>query len=97
VAFAERVLPKASELSVHASLDQQQRLQQMFFPERVPFDGNRFSRTAVNAAAFSYSRPIQQGGENVVSRAGIELSSFWNECSQNIHRWRLQFLRRRRW
>jgi hypothetical protein len=30
LAFAERVLPKASELWVHASLDQRQRLQQMF-------------------------------------------------------------------
>lgn len=31
LAFAERVLPKASELWVHASLDQRQRLQQLFF------------------------------------------------------------------
>jgi hypothetical protein len=31
LAFAERVLPKASDLWVHASLDQRQRLQQLFF------------------------------------------------------------------
>ena len=72
LAFAERVLPKASELWVHASLDQRQRLQQLFFPEGVPFDGKRFSRTAVNAAAFSYLRPIQQGDENLVDQTGIE-------------------------
>ena len=51
--------PEASELWVHASLDQ--RLQQPVFPEGVPFDGECFSRTAVNAAAFSYLRPIPQG------------------------------------
>ena len=72
LAFAERVLPKASELWVHASLDQRQRLQQLFFPEGVPFDGKRFSRTAVNAAAFSYLRPIQQGDENLVDQTGVE-------------------------
>jgi len=31
LAFVERVLPKASDLWVHASLDQRQRLQQLFF------------------------------------------------------------------
>jgi site-specific DNA recombinase len=72
LAFAERVLPKASELWVHASLDQRQRLQQLFFPEGVPFDGKRFSRTAVNAAAFRYLRPIPQGNENLVDLTGIE-------------------------
>jgi hypothetical protein len=41
LAFAERVLPKASELWVHASLDQRQRLQQSFFPDDMPFDGRR--------------------------------------------------------
>src|SRR5919106_599481 len=61
LAFAERVLPKSSDLWVHVSLDQRQRLQQLFFPEGVPFDGKRFSRTAVNAAAFSYLRSIPQG------------------------------------
>ena len=63
LAFAERVLPKASELWVHASLDQRQRLQQLFFPERVPFDGKRFSRTAVTAPAFSYLRTIEDKNE----------------------------------
>jgi hypothetical protein len=48
LAFAERVLSKASELWVHAPLDQRQSLQQLSFPEGVPFDGNRFSRTAAN-------------------------------------------------
>jgi site-specific DNA recombinase len=72
LAFAERVLPRASELWVHASLDRRQRLQQLFFPEGVPFDGKGFSRTLVNAAAFSYLRPIRQRDENVVGQSRVE-------------------------
>src|SRR5687768_14102668 len=45
LSFAERVLPRASDLWVQASLDQRQRLQQLFFPDGVVFDGNRFVRT----------------------------------------------------
>ncbi len=33
LAFAERILPRASDLWVQASLDYKQRLQQLFFPE----------------------------------------------------------------
>jgi len=53
LAFAERILPRASDLWVQASLDYKQRLQQLFFPEGIAFDGNRFSRTAVTAPLFS--------------------------------------------
>ena len=81
--FAERVLPKASELWVHASLDQRQRLQQLFFPEGVPFDGKRFSRTAVNAAAFSYLRPIQEGNENLVAVGRLTCSVFGRSREQS--------------
>src|SRR5829696_4798077 len=52
LAFAERILPRASDLWVQASLDYKQRLQQLFFPEGIAFDGNRFSRTAVTAPLF---------------------------------------------
>jgi hypothetical protein len=38
-AFAERVLPRAADLWVQASLDQQQRFQQLFFPAGIAFDG----------------------------------------------------------
>jgi hypothetical protein len=46
LAFAERVLPRASDLWVQASLNQKQRLQQLFFPDGIAFDGKRFVRTA---------------------------------------------------
>jgi len=50
-----------SDLWVQASLDQRQRLQQLFFPEGIAFDGNRFVRTAAPAPAFSYLREIRNG------------------------------------
>jgi hypothetical protein len=34
---------------VQASLDYKQRLQQMFFPEGIADDGNRFNRAAATA------------------------------------------------
>jgi hypothetical protein len=41
-AFAERVLPRGRRPWVEASLDQRQRLQQLFCPDGIAFDGNRF-------------------------------------------------------
>jgi hypothetical protein len=46
LAFAERVLPRAADLWVQASLEQRQRFQQLFFPDGIAFDGQRFVRTA---------------------------------------------------
>ncbi len=37
--FAERVLPRAADLWIQASLEQRQRLQRLFFPEGVAFSG----------------------------------------------------------
>ena len=72
LAFAERILPRASDLWVQASLDYKQRLQQLFFPEGIAFDGNRFNRTAVTAPLFNYLAPSESADERVVSRTGIE-------------------------
>jgi Recombinase zinc beta ribbon domain len=72
LAFAERILPRASDLWVQASLDYKQRLQQLFFPEGIAYDGNRFNRTAVTALLFKYLAPSESADERVVSRTGIE-------------------------
>jgi hypothetical protein len=72
LAFAERVLPRASDLWVQASLDYKQRLQQLFFPEGIAYDGIRFNRTAVTAPLFNYLAPDQSADEIMVSRLGIE-------------------------
>ena len=53
-AFAKRVLPRASDLWVQASLDCKQRVQQLCFPEGVTFDGNRLNRTAVTVPLLNY-------------------------------------------
>jgi site-specific DNA recombinase len=66
LAFAERILPRASDLWVQASLDCKQRLQQLLFPEGIAFDGNRFNRTAVTAPLFQSTwrrlRPLMNDG-----------------------------------
>ena len=73
LAFAERVLPRASDLWVQASLDYKQRLQQqLFFPEGIAYDGIRFNRTALTAPLFNYLAPDQSAEENLVSQTGIE-------------------------
>jgi hypothetical protein len=72
LAFAERILPRASDLWVQASLDDKQRLQQLVFPEGIAFDGNRFNRTAATAPLFKYLAPSESADEKMVSRVGIE-------------------------
>jgi hypothetical protein len=74
LAFAERVLPRAADLWVQASLEQRQRFQQLFFPEGIAFDGKRFVRTGVTAPAFSYLRPIESGNEGLVA----QIFTRWN-------------------
>lgn len=74
LAFAERVLPRAADLWAQASLDRRQRLQQLFFPEGIAFDGKRFVRTAVSTPAFSYLTEIQPARSNLVDQN----SGSWN-------------------
>ena len=53
-----KVLPRASDLWIQASLEQRQRLQRLFFPEGVAFSGK----------AFEYLRPIQGSNKNLVDQ-----------------------------
>jgi DNA invertase Pin-like site-specific DNA recombinase len=75
LAFAERILPRASDLWVQASLDYKQRLQALFFPEGIAYDGNRFNRTAATAPLFNYLAPSDSADEKLVSREGVEPST----------------------
>ena len=72
LAFAERVLPRAADLWVQAPLEQRQRFQQLFFPDGMTFDGQRFVGTAATAPAFSYLREIRTSGDGLVDLTGIE-------------------------
>ncbi len=74
LAFAERVLPRAADLWVQASLEQRQRFQQLFFPEGISFDVSAFVGTAATAAAFRYLRSIEDGNEKLVAR----IFTSWN-------------------
>ncbi|MEY4636856.1 MAG: hypothetical protein RJA55_2654, partial [Acidobacteriota bacterium] len=67
-----RILPRASDLWVQASLDHKQRLQQLFFPEGVAYDGKRFNRTAVTIPAFSWLRAVSEEESCVASPTGFE-------------------------
>ena len=62
LAFAERILPRASDLWVQALLGYKQRLQQLFFPEGIAYDGNRFDRTVPTAPRFNYLAPSESAG-----------------------------------
>jgi hypothetical protein len=57
LAFAERVLPSASNLWVQAALDQKQRLQKLFFPEGLRFDGKRLVGTGTTPPDFQLLEP----------------------------------------
>jgi hypothetical protein len=57
---------------VQASLDYKQRLQQLFFPAGIAFDGNRFNRTAATAPLFNYVAPSEGADEKMVNQTGIE-------------------------
>ena len=72
LAFAERILPRAADLWVQAPLDYKQRLQQLFFPEGIAYDGHRFIRTAVTTSLFRYLEPGEQAQESLASPAGFE-------------------------
>jgi site-specific DNA recombinase len=74
LAFAERVLPRASDLWVQASLNQRQRLQQLFFPDGIAFDGKQFVRTGVTANAFKYLTAADSSQNNLASPEGFEPS-----------------------
>jgi hypothetical protein len=78
LAFAERVLPRAVDLWVQASLEQRQRFQQLFFPDGIAFDGKGFVGNPRNRApAFSYLRTIEDGNERMVAQN----SASWNQLA----------------
>jgi hypothetical protein len=63
LAFAERILPRASDLWVQALLNQRQRFQQLFFPDGIAFDGNRLEPAQAHrtSATCGKSEPEMKG------------------------------------
>jgi DNA invertase Pin-like site-specific DNA recombinase len=78
---AERVLPRAADLCVQASLEQRQRFQQLFFPDGIAFDGNRFIGTGVTA------RPSATCGRSRLGGRLVDLSlARWNQIAPWVKR-----------
>lgn len=69
LAFAERILPRAADLWGQASLDYRQRLQELFFPKGIAYDGKRFNRTAVTAP---YLEPDERAESSLASPTGSD-------------------------
>src|SRR5262249_24948210 len=74
LAFAERVLPRAADLWVQASIVHRERIQHRFFPDGIAFDGNRFIGTGATAPAFSYLREIKTENQGLVDQMCVS----WN-------------------
>src|SRR5207245_8462960 len=72
LAFAEHALPSASNLWVQSSFAQKQRLQQVFFPDGIRFDGKRLVGTGVTLPGFNYLSPVSGSKKDLVGHAGVE-------------------------
>ena len=60
-------------LWVQSSLAQKQRLQQVFFPDGVRFDGKALVGTGTTLPVFNYLNPISDGRKELVDQTGVEL------------------------
>ena len=78
LAFAERALPSASNLWVQSSLAQKQRLQQVFFPDGVRFDGKSLVGTGTTLPVFNYLSPISDEKKELVDQN----SASWNRLTR---------------
>jgi hypothetical protein len=67
----------AAAWSLQASLNQKQRLQQLFFPDGIVFDGKQFVRTAVTANAFKYLTVAESSHNEVASL----MPGSWNQIA----------------
>jgi hypothetical protein len=71
LAFAERVLPSASNLWIQSSFAQKQRLPVAFFPDGIRFDGKKLVGTGATLPVFNYLSPVSDEKE-VVDQTGVE-------------------------
>ena len=69
--FADTVLSQPSRLWFDADCDQKQRLQKVFFPEGLTFDGESFG-TAVTGSMFSCLEAVVQEKTTLASPTGFE-------------------------
>lgn len=60
---------------MQASLEQRQRLHQLFFPNGVVFDGKKFVRTGVSTPAFKYLTSVEPAENHMAS----PIPGSWNQ------------------
>jgi hypothetical protein len=72
LAFAERVLPSASNLWVQSSLAQKPGLQQVFLPDGVRFDGQKLVGTGATLPVFNYLSADSDAKKELVDQTGVE-------------------------
>jgi len=71
LAFAQKIVISPARLWLESSVDQQQRLQQTFFPEGLTFDGEEF-RTRASSSFFDMLRGIIEDESHLASPTGFE-------------------------
>ena len=71
LAFAEHLVTHSSRLWIEAGLEQRQRLQALFFPEGLSFDGEEF-RTPVTCPFFTNLEGTSPQASEMVARTGFE-------------------------
>ena len=69
--FLEQLLLNAADMWREAELDQEHRLQQVLFPEKVNYSG-RIHRTAAASPLINMSREEKQEEKTLVALTGIE-------------------------
>lgn len=74
LAFAEHLVTHSSRLWIEAALDQRQRLQKLFFPEGLSFDGEEF-RTPLTCPFFNNIEGTSQQVSEMVEQKGFEPST----------------------
>ncbi len=71
LSFSEHVVGDAARLWIESNPDQKQRLQSVFFPQGLPFDGESF-RTTPMCLAFKQFEETTSGENGVASPTGFE-------------------------
>lgn len=74
LAFAEHLVTHSSRLWIEAALDQRQRLQKLFFPEGLSFDGEEF-RTPLTCPFFMNIEGTSHQVSEMVEQKGFEPST----------------------
>ena len=74
MAFAEHLVTHSSRLWLEAALDQRQRLQKLFFPEGLSFDGEEF-RTPLTCPFFMNIEGTSRQVGEMVEQKGFEPST----------------------